>query len=172
LKDQELIRGINSPENDLAIRKVCAQFVTLCRQFGLLAAASVAVDGSKFKAVNNRDRNFTQAKMQRRMAQIETSVARYLDQLDTADRQEPSGARSMTVIVFEIIDWSGTHDKRPVALRGVLEKIREDRAGFEAKIRAPSRGLARFGYVRLGSCPHSTRLASVRSNRLSSAAGS
>jgi transposase len=81
-------------DNGPAIRKVCAQFVALCRQFGLLAAASVAVDGSKFKAVNNRDRNFTQAKMQRRMAQIETSVARYLDQLDSADRQEPSEART------------------------------------------------------------------------------
>jgi transposase len=86
-------------DNGAAIRQVCAQFVALCRQIGLLAAASVAVDGSKFKAVNNRDRNFTQAKMQRRMAQIEKSVARYLDQLDSADRQEPSDARSMTVIL-------------------------------------------------------------------------
>jgi len=84
-------------DNGPAIRKVCAQFVALCRQLGLLTAASVAVDGSKFKAVNNRDRNFTAAKMERRMAQIEKSVARYLDQLDTADRQEPSDARSMTV---------------------------------------------------------------------------
>jgi hypothetical protein len=65
--------------------------VQLCRQLGLLAGASVAIDGSKFKAVNNRDRNFTAAKMQRRMAQIEDSIARYLHQLDTADRQEPSG---------------------------------------------------------------------------------
>jgi len=64
----------------------------------LLAGASVAVDGSKFKAVNNRDRNFTEAKMKRRMAQIEKSVTRYLDQLDTADRQEPSQARSMKTI--------------------------------------------------------------------------
>jgi transposase len=84
-------------DNGPAIRKVCAQFVALCRQLGLLAAASVAVDGSKFKAVNNRDRNFTAAKMQRRMAQIEKSVARYLGQLDSADRQEPSEARSMKV---------------------------------------------------------------------------
>ncbi len=81
-------------DNGAAIRKVCARFVGLCRQLGLLAAASVAVDGSKFKAVNNRDRNFTQAKMQRRMAQIEKSVARYLDQLDSADRQEPSEAHT------------------------------------------------------------------------------
>jgi len=81
--------------NGPAIRKVCAQFVELCRQIGLLATASVAIDGSKFKAVNNRDRNFTEAKMQRRKDQIEKSVARYLDQLDTADRQEPSDALSM-----------------------------------------------------------------------------
>ena len=58
----------------------------------LLTDASVAIDGSKFKAVNNRDKNFTRAKMDRRMAQIEASVARYLQQLDTADRQEPSEA--------------------------------------------------------------------------------
>ena len=57
-----------------------------------MSHASVAIDGSKFKAVNNRDKNFTRAKMERRMAQIEESVARYLQQLDTADRQEPSEA--------------------------------------------------------------------------------
>ena len=79
-------------DNGTAIRKVCARFVALCRAMGLLTQASVAIDGSKFKAVNNRDRNFTRAKMERRMAQIEESVARYLQQLDTADRQEPSEA--------------------------------------------------------------------------------
>ena len=81
-------------DNGPAIRQVCSKFVALCRELGLLAAVGVAVDGSKFKAVNNRDRNFTQAKMQRRKEQIEKSVARYLDQLDSADRQEPSEARS------------------------------------------------------------------------------
>jgi transposase len=75
-----------------AIRKVCARFVELCREMGLLEKASVAIDGSKFKAVNNRDRNFTRAKVERRRAQLEESVARYLSQLDTADRQEPSEA--------------------------------------------------------------------------------
>src|SRR5213595_2496702 len=77
-------------DNGRAIRQVCASFVALCRTMGLLTEASVAIDGSKFKAVNNRDKNFTRAKMDRRMAQIEESVARYLQQLDTADRQEPS----------------------------------------------------------------------------------
>ena len=79
-------------DNGGAIRQVCARFVALCRAMGLLTEASVAIDGSKFKAVNNRDKNFTRAKMDRRMAQIEESVARYLQQLDTADRQEPSEA--------------------------------------------------------------------------------
>src|SRR3989475_9293633 len=77
-------------DNGSAIRKVCAQFVVLCRDMGLLAKASVAIDGSKFKAVNNRDRNFTRGKIDRRRAQLEESVARYLSQLDTADRQETS----------------------------------------------------------------------------------
>jgi transposase len=75
-----------------AIRKVCARFVELCREMDLLVKASVAIDGSKFKAVNNRDRNFTRAKVERRRAQLEESVARYLSQLDTADRQQPSEA--------------------------------------------------------------------------------
>jgi len=79
-------------DNGRAIRKVCVRFVELCRQMGLLATASVAIDGSKFKAVNNRDKNFTRAKVERRRAQLEESIARYLSQLDTADRQEPSEA--------------------------------------------------------------------------------
>jgi len=79
-------------DNGAAIRKVCSQFIELCRRIGLLSVASVAIDGSKFKAVNNRDRNFTKAKMARRMKQIEDSVARYLHQLDSADRQDPTAA--------------------------------------------------------------------------------
>ena len=79
-------------DNGKAIRQVCARFVDLCRQMGLLATASVAIDGSKFKAVNNRDKNFTRGKVERRRAQLEESVARYLSQLDTADRHEPTEA--------------------------------------------------------------------------------
>jgi transposase len=79
-------------DNCSALRKVCARFVELCREMGLLTKASVAIDGSKFKAVNNRDKNFTRAKVERRRAQLEESVARYLSQLDTADRQEPTEA--------------------------------------------------------------------------------
>jgi transposase len=78
--------------NGPGLRQVCARFVELCRGMGLLASASVAIDGSKFKAVNNRDKNFTKGKVERRRAQLEESVARYLAQLDTADRQEPTEA--------------------------------------------------------------------------------
>ncbi len=77
-------------DNGAAIKQVCSRFVLLCREMGLLAGGSVAIDGSKFKAVNNRDRNFTKAKLERRRQQIEESVARYLSQLDTADRQDPT----------------------------------------------------------------------------------
>jgi transposase len=69
-------------DNGPGLRQVCARFVELCRELGLLATASVAIDGSKFKAVNNRDRNFTKGKVERRRAQLEESVARYLSQLD------------------------------------------------------------------------------------------
>jgi uncharacterized small protein (DUF1192 family) len=74
-------------DNGEAIRKVCGAFVVLCRRLELFSEVSVAIDGSKFKAVNTRDRNFTQAKMQRRLDQIDESIARYLSQLDSADRQ-------------------------------------------------------------------------------------
>jgi transposase len=77
-------------DNGEAIRKVCREFVALCRRLNLLSDASVAIDGSKFKAVNARDRNFTQTKMKRRLEQIDESIKRYLSQLDTADRQEPA----------------------------------------------------------------------------------
>src|SRR5215468_8824301 len=70
-----------------AIRKVCREFIVLCGRAGLLAATTVAIDGSKFKAVNSRDRNFTKAKIAKRLEQIEASIERYLSELETADRQ-------------------------------------------------------------------------------------
>ena len=88
-------------DNGPALRKVCARFVELCRQMGLLATASVAIDGSKFKAVNNRDRNFTRAKVERRRAQLQESVERYLSQLDTADRHDPSDALAVKTTRLE-----------------------------------------------------------------------
>jgi transposase len=73
-------------DNGPAIGQVCIQFVRLCRQLGLFEQALVAIDGSKFKAVNNRDKNFTARKLEARKQQLETSVERYLAELDRADR--------------------------------------------------------------------------------------
>ena len=84
-------------DNGSGLRRVCARFVELCREMDLLTTTSVAIDGSKFKAVNNRDKNFTRAKVERRRAQLEESIARYLSQLDTADRQGPSEALATKV---------------------------------------------------------------------------
>ncbi len=74
-------------DNGPAIRRVCAQFITLCRQLELFTEAVVAIDGSKFKAVNNTDRNFNERKLQARIEQLEHSAGRYLDELDRADRE-------------------------------------------------------------------------------------
>jgi transposase len=75
-------------DNGVGIRNVCRRFVELCRELKLFSQAVVAVDGSKFKAVNARDRNFTPGKVQKRQEQIEESIKRYLDALDTADRTQ------------------------------------------------------------------------------------
>src|SRR5665647_2253838 len=102
-------------DNGKAIRSVCRQFVVLCQQLGLFTEALVAIDGSKFKAVNNRDRNFTSAKLQRRMEEIESSINRYLAALDTADRQEPEVAKARTERLEDKI----------TALKAQMRKLRE-----------------------------------------------
>ena len=90
-------------DNGPAIGAACAQFVVLCRQFNLFTRAVVAIDGSKFKAVNNRDRNFTVAKVAKRIEQVEASIARYLSALDQADRQDDDMAEAKTVRLKEKI---------------------------------------------------------------------
>src|SRR5882672_10264142 len=74
-------------DNGAAIRRVCREFIVLCRNLNLFSEAIVAIDGSKFKAVNNRDKNFTDRKLQARMEQVEESAGRYLAELDRADRE-------------------------------------------------------------------------------------
>ena len=90
-------------DNGKAIRAVCREFIVLCRQFNLFSKAIVAIDGSKFKAVNNRNRNFTRAKVKRRMEQIEKSLDRYFTQLDRADLEEPAIAEAKEVRLKEKI---------------------------------------------------------------------
>lgn len=81
-------------DNGPAIQAACAQFVVLCRQIGLFGSALVAIDGSKFKAVNSRDKNFTANKLQKRLEQVAEHIAGYLRDLDTADRQEGEAAEA------------------------------------------------------------------------------
>ena len=75
-------------DNGKGIRNVCRRFVSMCRQLNLFTQAIVAVDGSKFKAVNNRDKNFTPHKLEQRMKQIDESIERYMNALDSTDRMQ------------------------------------------------------------------------------------
>ena len=75
-------------DNGAAIAAVCGQFIVLCRQLSLFTQAVAAIDGSKFKAVNARDKSFTKAKIKKRMERVEASIAEYLEAMDTADRHE------------------------------------------------------------------------------------
>jgi transposase len=103
-------------DNGPAIKKVCARFIEVCRKLDLLKTASVAIDGSKFKAVNNRDKNFTKAKVERRRKQLEESVSRYLSQLDTADLQEQTEAITL----------------KTIRLKDKLEKLHSEMAKLDA----------------------------------------
>jgi transposase len=77
-------------DNGKAIRSVCKEFIILCRRLGLLSHDVVAIDGSKFKAVNSRDNSFTQNKMKLRIRDVSNSIDRYLERLDTTDKAEPA----------------------------------------------------------------------------------
>jgi transposase len=102
-------------DNGPAIRAACAQFIVLCRQFNLFTRAVVAIDGSKFKAVNTRDKNFTQAKLAKRIEQVEASMARYLAALDRADRQDGDVAEAK----------AGRLKEKIAGLRRQMQSLRE-----------------------------------------------
>jgi transposase len=90
-------------DNGPAIRAACRQFIALCRRLELFAHAVAAIDGSKFKAVNTRDKNFTRASIQRRMEQVEASIERYMAALETADRHDGEIAETKSVRLKEKI---------------------------------------------------------------------
>ena len=91
-------------DNGSAIRATCRQFVELCRHLGLITSGTVAVDGSRFKAANTRDKNFTPGAIRRRMEQIDASIERYLVQLESADRQEDGAPEVRMTRLTERID--------------------------------------------------------------------
>jgi BMFP domain-containing protein YqiC len=117
-------------DNGVAIRAVCAQFVGLCRRLKLFTHAVVAIDGSKFKAVNNRDKNYTVAKVTGRMEQVDASIARYLRALDRADREEGDVAEAKSVRLKEKI----------AGLRRQMQALEGD--GADGSGRARPAGLA------------------------------
>jgi len=94
-------------DNGPAIRATCRRFVQLCRSKGLFSDGLVAVDGSKFKAVSRRDKNFMPAKLRARIAQVEESIARYMAAMDTADRREGVAANAKSVRLAERIEALG-----------------------------------------------------------------
>jgi hypothetical protein len=102
-------------DNGPAIRATCRQFIALCRQLDLFAEAIVAIDGSRFKAVNTRDKNFTRASIKRRMEQVEASIDRYLSALATADRHDSEIAQ-----------------QKSVRLKDKLASLREQMRAFKA----------------------------------------
>jgi transposase len=91
-------------DNGIAIRNVCRRFIVLCRDLRLFSQAIVAIDSSKFKAVNSRDRNFTPGKIDKRQQQIEESIQRYFDALATADRTQPVEVEAKTKRLQEKIN--------------------------------------------------------------------
>ena len=93
--------------NGKGIQNVCRQFIDLCRHLELFTDAVVAIDGSKFKAVNNRDQNFTKAKMAKRMEKTEENIARYLNQLDKADSEDSSSTPTKQEIEEKIVNLKG-----------------------------------------------------------------
>jgi transposase len=109
-------------DNGKAIRKVCREFIVLCRRLELFSEAVAVIDGSKFKAVNNRDRNDTQAKLKRRLEQIDESILRYLSQLDSADREESAIGQAKRVRLEEKIKKLKEEIKR---LKGIEHELRQ-----------------------------------------------
>jgi hypothetical protein len=111
-------------DNGPSIRKVCRQFVALCRNLHLLDEARVAIDGSKFKAVNNRGKNFTHERLKKRIATIDEGITRYLADLDRADRQ--AAVTGMPVPASKVAELTG----RIETLKARMQSL----AALEAKL--------------------------------------
>src|SRR5437773_8178545 len=135
-------------DNGKAIRAVCGRFVELCRRLKLFTGAVAAIDGSKFKAVNNRDKNFTVAKVGKRLEQVDASIARYLAALDRADREEGDVAEAKSGRLKEKI--AGLR-RQMQALRA-MERTVQDAPDQQVVIRRGRLALTHFRcrYARFG----------------------
>jgi transposase len=137
-------------DNGPAIRATCRQFIALCRRLDLFAHAVAAIDGSKFKAVNTRDRNFTKAKLKKRMEQVEASIEHYMAALETADRQEGELAQARSVRVKDKIAALRDQMRSFKALEPVLRAAPDQQVSLtdpDARSMATSgRGSGMVGY--------------------------
>jgi len=109
-------------DNGPGIRNVCRRFIELCRDLKLFSEALVAIDGSKFKAVNSRDRNYTPGKIDKRQQQIEESIQRYLDALETADRTQPPDLEAKTERLKDKIDGLRRRMRQLDRTKGQLQR--------------------------------------------------
>ena len=109
-------------DNRQAIRRVCLEFVGVCRELELFSATLVAIDGSKFKAVNSRDKNFTRRSVKIRIKKTQANIDRYLAKLDAADKEEP-----------EIAAVTATELKQKIAS---MEAKMDELKGYEAEVDA------------------------------------
>ncbi|MEX3954163.1 IS1182 family transposase [Paraburkholderia sp. EG287B] len=128
--------------NGKAIRNVCSQFIVLCRNLDLFSKSIVAIDGSKFKAVNNRDRNFTSAKVKARLQQIDESIARYLCAMETADRTQSDVAEAKT---SRISDKISKLRQQMQDLRAMEQRLRESPDGQVSLTDPDARSMATSG---------------------------
>ena len=109
-------------DNRKAIRRVCTEFVGVCRALELFSATLVAIDGSKFKAVNSRDKNFTQKSVKRRLQKTQANIDRYLAMLDQADQEEP-----------EIWETTAEELQQKIAsMEAKMEKLQQHEAEVDA----------------------------------------
>ncbi|WP_141679708.1 transposase, partial [Pseudomonas sp. EGD-AKN5] len=129
-------------DNGKAIRNVCRQFVVLCRQLDLFSQSLVAIDGSKFKAVNNRDRNFTHGKLRARMEQIEKSIERYLAAMDTADRTQSDVAEAKAIRLQDKLEKL---KQQMEALKDMEEQLRDAPDGQISLTDPDARSMATSG---------------------------
>ena len=137
-------------DNGPAIRATCRQFIALCRRLDLFTQAVAAIDGSKFKAVNTRDKNFTKAKLKKRMEQVEASIDRYMAALETADRQEGELAQARSVRLKDKIAALGEQMRAFKALEPVVQAAPDQQVSLtdpDARSMATSgRGSGVVGY--------------------------
>jgi hypothetical protein len=129
--------------NGPAILQACARFVELCRQIGVLTGASVAIDGSKFKAVNHRDRNFTAGKVKLRISHLEDSASRYLEEMARVDRQEQSEA---TMVKVERLTEKLARVRQEVRrLEGIARRLKDTPDGQISLTDPDARSMATYG---------------------------